>query len=243
MTERSRTGVLDEAIDEGLRRHFQPPANLESRFTVGDSGPSRGAAARRWPYLALALTAAAAVLLLWSRPDGERASGRARSTGDSGSRVARAVAESGPGAWPAIGPLQDPAGGPLENRPDLGRLYRTMAAAHRSATVSACDEGDRLDERLEQTYGPGARLGPGAAGRLHGPFASPEWPTGTILTGSIGDQTSVLIAESDEALVCCTDIRVPEDSGLRVFTWRVGNVALTEVTPLGEPHLIEECFQ
>ena len=116
-----------------------------------------------------------------------------------------------------------------------------MDACQRSSAVS-CGAEDRLAERLEESYGQDMELRPEAIGLLHGPFGSPEWPTGTILTGFPENKTSVLVAERDSTLTCCMRMQLPESSGLRLFTWRVGGLVLTEITPLAEPRLIA-CFE
>ena len=93
-------------------------------------------------------------------------------------------------------------------------------------------------ERLRASYGPDVALRPEAAGLLHGPFASLEWPTGTILTGSSEDVTSVLVAERDSTQDCCVRMRLAADSGLKIFSWSVGGLALTEITQHDEPRLL-----
>lgn len=235
MKERSHTSRLDLAIEDSLRRRFTPPAGLETRLPLPHA---RGGGLGHLGLLGAALAAAAALLALLLRSEPavllEPVGGPAH--------VAHVPAPPLPSAMPAIGPLEEACESACDIRPDFVRLYQSMAAAHRAQAVSACGEGDRLTELLEQTYGPGVRLAPGAAQRLHGPFGSVEWPTGTILTGTIDGQMSLLIFESDRVLSCCADLEVPRESGLNAFTWFVGDVAYTEITPLEEPRLSEECL-
>src|SRR6185503_15119432 len=123
--------------------------------------------------------------------------------------------------------------------PDLERLYHDMDACQRDSSQAACGKSDFLAERLSETYGQPLALRPEAAGRLHGPFGSDEWPTATIVTGTSDGRTTVLVADRDETLACCVAImQLPEDSGLNLITWQVGEVVLTEITPFAEPRLL-----
>jgi hypothetical protein len=123
--------------------------------------------------------------------------------------------------------------------PDLVRLYRDMDACQREKSSAApCSDGDELAARLSGIYGQPLDVRPEAAGLLHGPFGSDEWPTGTIVTGPASGLTSVLVAERDATLACCLEMNLPDDSGLHLFTWQVGEVVLTEISPLAEPQLL-----
>lgn len=241
MKERSHpqgSSGLDLAIDASLRRRFTPPAGLEARLELPPARGTRGGGLGRWATLAAFLAAAAALVALLLRSEPTVLLEPVTGPG----RIARVRVGLPPSAAPAIGPLAEACESACEIRPDFVRLYQSMAAAHRSQVVSACGEGDHLTELLENTYGPGVQLAPGAAQRLHGPFGSEEWPTGTILTGTIDGQMSLLIFESDRVLSCCADLQIPSESGLNAFTWFVGDVAYTEITPLEEPRLSEECL-
>ena len=60
----------------------------------------------------------------------------------------------------------------------------------------------------------------------------------TIFTGSSEDVTSVLVADRDTTLDCCVRMRLAADSGLNVFSWSLGDLALTEITQHVEPRLL-----
>ena len=245
-----RPPALDARLDESLRARFAPPVDLEERVarwrTHARPLRARSLGARslwdgRVKRLVLAAAAAAVVLVgLWLR---------ARGGEPAPSVVARleVLERLGPRApaardFPPVGPLHEPTPEVELHSADLTHLYTVMDAAQRGAASVACGEDDQLAERLHKTYGQEVELEPGASGFLHGPFASAEWPTGTILTGSADDMTSVLIADHDDTLACCLRMSLDEDSGLNLFTWRVGEIVLTELTPRGQPLLIS-CFK
>lgn len=217
---------LDRRIDAALRRRFQPPASL-------DSLPARiGPRPARWPrYLVLACAAAALVALLLLRREARPAARIERLTPE---RLARVE----PAQCALVGPLVEARDANLPQAPDLLALYRSMDACQRSSAAVACGENDELLARLQASYGPDVSLRPEAAGLLHGPFASPEWPTATIFTGSSEDVTSVLVADRDATLDCCVRMRLAADSGLNVFSWSLGDLALTEITQHVEPRLL-----
>lgn len=233
MNEPRPPDALDRRIDEALRRRFAAPASLDT--LAQRARPRRGV--RPGPWLALAAAAAVLLGLLWA------SRGRAVAT----PRPARGrlvVAERTPPAdvpsfCRIVGPVMDgqPSLGPGHS-PDLERLYRDMDACQASSDSSACGSGDDLAQRLSATYGQPLELRPEAAGLLHGPFGSEEWPTGTIVTGQTDGGTSVLVADRGATLECCVRMRLAEDSGLHLFTWQVGEVVLTEITPSAEPRLL-----
>jgi hypothetical protein len=228
----STPDALDLCIEQALARRFDPPASLDT--LAAHMLPRRRL--RVGPWLAAAAVAAfvGARFLL----DGEP---RERSDGPVTDGVA--VAPQDPSAPDApfcrmIGPLVEGQPEPgWVHSPDLVRLYREMDACQRESS-SACGAGDFLAERLSETYGQPLALRPEAAGRLHGPFGSDEWPTGTIVTGTSEERTTVLVADRGETLDCCLRMRLSQGSGLKLFTWQVGDVVLTEITPLEEPRLL-----
>jgi hypothetical protein len=221
---------LDMRLDASLRRLFTPPGGIGELALRPETAPGQGRPAS-WPTALLA--AAAAALLLWLFV---RSSDPVAPRSEPASGAAGALA-----GLPPVGPLEEcQAGEPSAVRaPDLTVLYRAMDACQRGPALQACGDEDRLAETLGATYGEEVRIRPGAAALLHGPFSSPEWPTGTILTGQADEQTAVIVAESHETLACCLSVELAEDSGLRFFTWRVGDLVLTEITPLEEPRLLE----
>lgn len=219
---------LDRRLDAALRRRFEPPASL-------DGLAARLSARRRRRRLEFLFLACAALVLaglgLWwlarpARPRFERF------------RPALDVAAV-PASCSPVGPLEDSRDPARPQAPDLVALYRAMDACQRSSAAVACDENDELLARLRASYGPDVALRSEAAGLLHGPFASAEWPTGTILTGTSEDLTTVLVAERDATLDCCVRMRLAESSGLNVFTWSVGDLALTEISPHDEPRFLQ----
>jgi hypothetical protein len=224
--------ALDRRIDAGLRRRFSPPASLD---TLAARRPAR----RRRPLelwlLACAAMLGAALGLWWfTRPEVRRFERL---------RPARVAVDGSAFDTPAfcqlVGPLEDARDPALPQAPDLVALYRAMDACQRSTAAVACDANDELLARLQASYGPDIALRSEAAGLLHGPFASAEWPTGTILTGTSEDLTTVLVAERDATLDCCVRMLLAESSGLNVFTWSVGDLALTEISPHDEPRFLQ----
>jgi hypothetical protein len=224
------TDALDRRIAAALRRRYEPPASLADL-------PARALATRRRrrvvPWLVLAACAAAALALL--DPWRTRVAPKPRAE-----RFARlAPLTPRPFACQPSGPLETPTGEPEQVRsPDLVQLYAAMDACQRSTEALPCRENSELNERLAAIWGDEIALKPDAIGFLQGPFASAEWPTATILTGTSGQHTSVLVAERDATLDCCVCMELPADSGLRVFTWQKGDLVLAEITPLDEPSLL-----
>lgn len=229
---RSLPDALDLRIDAALQRHFVPPASLET--LAARSFPPRRA--RLLPWLAVCASVAATVaLLLWvNRSTRERRADRAVELAAAGAPLR--------GELPfcrLVGPLLDGNPEPgFVHSPDLERLYRDMDSCQRDTSAAACGTNDFLAERMSATYGQPLALRPEAAGRLHGPFGSDEWPTATIVTGTSDERTAVLVADRDATLACCVRMQLPDDSGLNLFTWQVGEVVLTEITPFREPRLL-----
>jgi len=225
--------ALDQRIDAALRRRFAAPASLES--LTARALPERRA--RLLPRLAVAASLAAS-LFLWFWVS--------RVVNDRGERAVELATGTTPlrpdlSFCRLVGPLLEgqPEPGHMHN-PDLARLYRDMESCQGSDTsTAACGLDDQLAARLSATYGQPFALRPEAAGRLHGPFGSDEWPTATIVTGTSDDRTTVLIADRDATLACCVRLQqLPEESGLQVFISQVGDVVLTEITPLAEPRML-----
>ena len=240
MNERRELDDLDRRIDQALRRRFEPPgslAALPARALGGTRDAQRLLRLLPW-LLAAAAAAGVAALVHWKGASDAPAR-------DADRRIELASAPAPCPAKPVlacrpVGPLEPPSDHPEQvHSPDLQQLYATMDACQRSAAALPCSANDDLAERLVATYGSKIELRPDAVGFLQGPFASADWPTATILTGSTGEQTSVLVAERNATLDCCLCMNLPEQSGLRMFTWKVGELVLTEITPLAEPQLLE----
>ncbi len=102
-----------------------------------------------------------------------------------------------------------------------------------------CGPEDDLSATLASTYDARVELEPSLSSRLQGPFSTEQWPTGTVLTAVSEGETSVVIAERDSVLSCCIDLRNPQGADLNVFTWSVGDLVLTEITPSTEPQLLD----
>jgi hypothetical protein len=238
---------LDRRIDAALRRRFEPPATLDTLAERALPRAVRSPLRRAAPWLALAAAAGggrraavgafgAARAAFWTR-DGSATRVRGRVP----LRIASAMLDrtAFPASCRPVGPLLPPGTASDEvHSPDLERLYSAMDACQRSAASTPCRD-DEIVERLRATYGSNVDLRPDAAGFLQGPFASADLPTATIVTGFAGEHTSVVVAEQDTTLECCVCLILPEDSGLNLFRWQVGNVVLTEITPLEEPRLLE----
>jgi hypothetical protein len=222
--------ALDQRIDAALRRRFALPASMDS--LAARCLPERRARLLPWAALA-ASVAATALVWLWTT----------RAADD----LQRASVELAAGAsllpdlsfCRLVGPLQEGQPEPgIQQVPDLARIYRDMESCQGNTSAAPCGEADNLAERLSATYGQPLALRPEAAGRLHGPFGSDEWPTATIVTGTSDDRTAVLVADRGDTLACCVSLHLPEESGLRFFNLQVGDVVLTEITPLSEPRLL-----
>ena len=228
--------VTSERIDASLRRLFVPPADLAERISTGlpatpepaSPAVTRSIGPRPLRRSAALLAAVAAGLVLWFV------------LGRGGAPVPVEVA---PAAEEAVichvGPLFDadpPVG--LPGEPDLDALYRE-ARGFADQGNRGCSSSDDLAGALASAYGTQVEMQPGTANLLQGPFSSAEWPTGTILTGFPEDRMAVLVADLESTHTCCVHPAIPEDSSLKTFTWRVGGLVLTEITPLSEPRLLE----
>lgn len=136
----------------------------------------------------------------------------------------------------------------------LERLYADATRGRAAMAVcSAPDELDVLRRGLAERCGQELFLRPEAAGVLQGPFGSAEWPGGTVVTGfpeGPGGAPAVVLAEC-EGFGLAPFASASETGGigtgagesgagvaLRTFVARVGDVVLTEITPLEEPRLL-----
>lgn len=236
MTDAKPRDDLDHRIDTLLRARFALPADLDS--LAERVRPARRSL--RLPFLFLAAAAALLVaLFLAGRPETDPRT-TPRSSPGHAPLAWRGTLEADALFCRLIGPLVD--GEPQAGRmlsPDLARLWRDMDACQQGSSDAACGTSDFLGERISESYGQPIELRPEAAGLLHGPFGSDEWPTATIVTGTTDEVTSVLIADLATTLDCCVQPRLPEGSGLRLFTVRVGGVVFSEITPFAEPRLLQ----
>ena len=249
---------LQQRIDGRLRERFavpEPPLSELGPFEPASAerlGGARGgssslAGPRSTGPLGRAVTllAAAAVLILVvefgrraaREPVAEPSREVAKLDADVPRGAERTLEKLGP-----VGPLEELDPGqayaePLE--PDLSAVY-AEATVCGDSWVAACDVVDDLGATLAAQYGEDLRLRNESARLFNGPFASSEWPTGTVLTGYLDEEPVVLVAERDDTMRCCVRVvEPPPESGLNVFSWSVGEVFLTEITPHSEPRFID----
>ncbi len=245
---------FDTEVDAALRRRFTPPARLEERAfdrALAQLGTPRARRALPW-RMAGALLALAAGLALLARllatpreepgspPPSVVSSGDAPRIIETRPPAAPALAEDPTWHGPAcaVGPLEDaPAVAETTRvvRPDLEKIY-AQAVGWSQTGVQAC-----TGESWCTSEGT-VCLKSEAAALLAGPFSSEDWPTGTLWTGPPQEDTAVLVADLDATHRCCLDLALPEGSTLHLFMWRVDGVMLTEITPHGEPRLLD-CFE
>lgn len=223
---------LQRGIDTALRRGFRPPSSLGERLaslpTRSRPGVPRPLRRRLLVSAAAAVVVAAPLLLVL------------RGTQDSAHPVRELVNSD-----------EDASGEPREaqlarvHEPDLRMLYRNVS--EHSLTGETCapsSEPQRTDLRqaLASRYGEGFGMRPEAETLLDGPFVSTEWPSGMVLAGlpdGPDGPPAVLIAEHESEARCCLRLAAPTDGTLSVFTWQIGDILLTEVTPRAEPGLLQ----
>jgi hypothetical protein len=226
----------DRALVAALRRRFEPPPGLAS---VERSGPlfveARPRSTLRWSRW-LPLAAAAAAGIAWvvhvredrgARPSVVGEPPLAGVPGDAGTPATRVP----PGADALAGTAGtiESGGGTIE-RPDLAALYRSVAG---QSQLEACTAEDELEHRLPD--------GLASPGLLRGPYPSAQWASSNVFAswpdGGEG-RPALLVTDDEEHVTCCVDVRLPSDSGLRLFTCNVDGVFLAEITPYAEPRLL-----
>jgi len=205
---------LAELIRASLRRTFAPPASP----SVPEPEPAPVLTIRR---VATVLAAAAAILLLL----------RVTTHRDDSTSTEELLRRIAP-----VGPLAQLGDEVAVSAPNLELLYQETLAESDGLSMT-CGPDDDLGATLAAAYGESVTLRPEASQMLSGPFASARWPTGTILRGA-GDNPAVLIAERDTTHRCCVLFELSEESELNLFTWQLGDLVLTEITPLDEPRLL-----
>jgi anti-sigma factor RsiW len=248
----AREAELARRVGGFLARRFQPPATFRDprivRAELGELASAAASATRpeqragqragvrllrasTWAWLAAAALVLAVVRLGTlgaPRPGGGDAADTAR--------VER-----------ARGLVPVPWTGQEVERPDLASLY--ARAVHMQTPVDSCAEPEdpsarQLQLALASRHGEEVELCAEASDVLYGPYRLEEWPSGTVLTGfpdGPGGAPSVVVAETDARFRCCVAIDLPAESELNLFTWRVGKLFLTEITPHREPRLLQ-CF-
>jgi hypothetical protein len=235
--------ALQTRIDESLLRHFSPPADLDAegiveraRAIAADAAVPKGSLLDWWP---LAGIAAACLALLLHRL-------HEAGTHEAGSDAPRSPVEIAGTLEPAPDLVYPGEIG----TPDLGVIYAEIVEASLGLDEREirCDPAEWSDDEdlaaaLARRFGQRPKLRSGASHRLQGPFRSSQWPTGVVLAGfprgSTDRRPAVLVAEHVDHHRCCVHLCEPEDGELHIFTWRVGRLFLTEITPFPEPRLIE----
>jgi hypothetical protein len=207
---------LAERIRASLRRSFTPPA--WSSAPVPAVRRVAGAAAP-WRRVTTVLAAAAAVFLIL-----RITTHREPATEELLHRIA------------PVGPLAQLGDEVAVSAPNLELLYQETLAESDGLSMT-CGPDDDLGATLAAAYGESVTLRPEANEMLSGPYASTRWPTGTILRGA-GSNPAVLIAERDTTHRCCVLFELSAESELNLFTWQLGDLVLTEITPLAEPRLL-----
>jgi len=213
---------LDDALDASLARSFgvpeDPTAGLRHLLTSEEPSPALPGERPRpssWLSMVLAFAAAAVLgLVSW---------------------LEREAPPHGPVAMQGL----DDVPATSVREPDLTTLYYEISTALENPFLCPSPKG--LADELSASYDccEELRVDPNVTDLLEGPFDSAQWPGGTILTGRAGDSTAVLIADLDSTYRCCVRPQIPEEGELEVFTVRLGDLVLTEVTPLSEPHLLD----
>lgn len=217
MRERAPDPSFDAALEASLRRAFPvpdlPSARIEELLRPGPPTAEKEAVPSWIPVTIVAL--AAAILVL--------------------------VSLRGPSPAPletpvAVTPAEEVAS---IREPDLASLYYEISTVREDPFLCPSPEGLAGELAAHYDCCDELRVHPHVADLLEGPFDSTQWPGGTILTGRAGDATAVLIADLDSTYNCCVRPQLPEGSELEVFTMRLGDLVLTEITPLSEPRLFD----
>lgn len=217
MKEQTRDS-FDEALDASLARSFPIPSDPAAFLAKRPKYvlPAVQSTSRFSKGLALTLAATAAVLLLvFARLN--------RHPDLSYSSIVPEVSDT---------PIQ-------VREPNLAALYYEVSTAMDDPFV--CDSLKGLAGELATNYDccEELRMHPNVSDLLEGPFDSSLWPGGTILTGAADDTTAVLVAELGSTYRCCVRPQLPEEGELEVFTVQLGDLVLTEITPLAEPRLLD----
>ena len=216
--------ALRGAIDASLRRQFTPPPELLLKIPEAP----REAPLLQWPtWLPLAGLAAAVLFVV-----------RLQSV-EPVSTVE--IARSPAGSLVRV-PLRTDGTSRALTVLDLEGLYARLAGDPSSDACSSDEEmresGMELANMFEARYGDKC-LDPQAAEALHGPFPADEWPSGTVFTAFVQGQPVVVVAEFESRLACCLRLDLPRESELSLYTERCGDLLLTEISPFGEPRLLQ----
>jgi len=235
MTDReSSPDALDRRIDAALRRRFVPSDRLASLTAPVPQRPRPSV--RPWWIAAGALAAGWIAWVVLERPGPE-----VRPASPETERLVAVLDRPGEPEvlfCRLIGPMVEGVPSGEMHAPDLERLFNDMDTCQRGSPDAPCSAADLLGERLSETYDEEIKLLPGAASLMHGPFGSDDWPTATIVTGTVDDATSVLVADRSSNLACCVLPEFRRNSGLNLYSYKVGDVELFEITPLPEPRLL-----
>lgn len=227
------TRALDDRIDAGLRRRFEPKS---LRFDPpGGEVPARpvGGSLHHRPVLAAAATVAVLVgtwfVLTPRTPIVEEG------------KVSRADVSS----WtPVTTKLLTAGEAAIEVHSN--ELYAD-AVNFPSPTSECNDRSSELSMEVEAKLGLqcGAQiaLDSDVATRLSGPIPSDSMPSATILRGypnGVDEPPVVLVAECSDFKNCCIDLVTAEGGGLQHFSREVDGIWWTEITPYAEPFLLDD---
>jgi len=250
------------ALDASLARTFRPPVGLGDRSLApavapavprgveggggAVGGPSEHPLRRSWGIVhGASLAAAAALVFLFlvvgDEPELESGVEVARTEGPTASSAAgEGERTGGLRPVPPIG-AADVVGTDDLVGPDLELLFAEATASHGGMCSAPHELGD-IEASLASHCGNELGLRADARGVFQGPMDSSEWPTGMVLTGypdGPDGAPSVIVAECESQLACCLRLDLPSESRLQLFTWRMGRVLLTEITPRDEPRLLD----
>ena len=235
--------ALARRIDAALGRQFAPPARSGALPALERAAPERSASPvgrRAWlaaAGIAFALALGLGLLRGGREPEPQQLASAPR-PGPAPASVDAPAAEA-----QAPAPAEDPHG-----LPDVASLYaRLSVLSPRSAdgpvALGAPPGSSRglaldLSSELAERYDACLDVGTPACSLL-GPYAAPEWPSAMVLVGycEAGDRTPSLLVVDDQTLKGCA--LAPDTGGLSPFYKEVNGLAVWEISPRGEPLLLD----
>ena len=235
--------ALARRIDAALGRQFAPPARSGALPVAERAAPKMSAPVgdrRMWLAAAGIAFALALGLALLRRgtEHGPQQLALAPRPGVAPATLATPVAEA-----EAPAPAVDPHG-----LPDVASLYARLSvlpprSADGPGALGAPPGSSRglaldLSSELAERYDACLDVGTPACSLL-GPYAAPEWPSATVLVGYCegGDRTPSLLVVDDQTLKGCA--MAPDTGALSPFYKEVNGLAVWEISPRGEPLLLD----